>query len=118
MGTKVKSAMAERFGARLGGQHGSAAASWVTFGTESEARAMLRGLEDGDPELLDWLPQHGLSGEWADGYSGHDLLRDLEAELGHEATDWEFEEAADAYELAFSSAVETAVSRSAQRMLA
>lgn len=40
------------------------AASWVEI-DESNAAEILRGLDEGDPEILDALPWPNLSGEWA-----------------------------------------------------
>lgn len=61
---------------REGKQHGQAAGSWVIDGNTSEqtARAILAGIRDGDPEVLDSLPSAPLSGEWADGLLPRDVL--------------------------------------------
>lgn len=49
-----------------GREHGAAAGSWLIDGnTSSEtARAILQGIADGDPEVMDMQPSP-LSGEWA-----------------------------------------------------
>jgi hypothetical protein len=53
----------------LGQEHGEAAASSLFNGnTDTTAyAAVLAGIEDGDPEVLDALPHADLSGEYADG---------------------------------------------------
>src|SRR5215216_5766452 len=72
--------------AKIGREHGANAASWweqdalggrATHDTRYTAEAVLKGLEDGDPAILDSLPQPDLSGQWADGYSSQDLLSDI-----------------------------------------
>lgn len=54
---------------KLGAEHGRNAASWYFDGnTSAETYAkVLRGIEDGDPEVLESFPSGPLSGEWADG---------------------------------------------------
>lgn len=59
--------------ATLGEDHGRNVAEWwvqenLTRGRNARdtAMAVLKGLEDGDPEVIDSLPQPDLSGEWAD----------------------------------------------------
>lgn len=69
----------------LGKEAGVAAGSWVFDGrnsTEDYAR-IGKGIEDGDPEILDALPQPDLSGEWADGPT----VRSIMSELGVDGTD-------------------------------
>src|SRR3954464_12292708 len=53
--------------AELGELEGKAAASWVFDGntTEETYRDFLKGIEDGDPMVLNMLPSSDLSGEWA-----------------------------------------------------
>lgn len=63
---------------RDGKAAGTVAASWVTDGNtsrETYAR-ILRGLEDGDPEILDSLPWPNLSGEWANDPTPRSLAED------------------------------------------
>jgi len=63
--------------ASLGRGAGKAAASWMFNGNtpEDAYRAVLRGIDDGDPAILDAHPAPGLSA--GGGYSGADLARDL-----------------------------------------
>ncbi len=52
----------------LGEEHGRNAASWYFDGNTSVGtyRAVLQGIDDGDPQVLDTFPAAPLSGEWAD----------------------------------------------------
>jgi hypothetical protein len=63
--------------ASLGRDAGKAAASWIFHGNtpEDAYRAVLRGIDDGDPAILDTHPAPSLSA--GDGYSEADLARDL-----------------------------------------
>lgn len=90
----------------------------VTRGNEAAARRILRGIEDGDPAVVDGFPSADLSGEWADTLTGPELVSEsLEAAAietdGDEATDW-FTEICDAYEAAFSTAAEDEITRAAR----
>jgi len=51
-----------------GRRAGKAAASWAFDGNTSDETyaRVLRGIDDGDPEVLDSLREPNLSGEWAD----------------------------------------------------
>jgi hypothetical protein len=53
--------------AELGRQHGQSKASWAIDGntTTETMQRIMRGLEEGDPAILDMCPAP-LSGEWAD----------------------------------------------------
>ena len=83
---------------RRGQTDGRAAGSWVIDGnTPDETCArILRGIEEGDPEILDALPELRL-GEWADDPTFEQIL----AEEGLDALD---EDAADDLWLAYSDA--------------
>ncbi len=61
---------------KQGLEDGTAAGSWVIDGNTSTdtAAAILRGLDDGDPAILDLLPSSPLSGEYADGLLPRDVL--------------------------------------------
>lgn len=78
---------------KLGRERGEAAASWVFDGNTNRAtyELALKGIEDGDPEILDLIsPPNWLSGEYA-GESISELL-------GDDVTDAQmtaYEEAAD-----------------------
>ncbi len=86
-------------------------------------RRILREIEDGDPAVLDTFPQPDLSGEWADTLTGPELVRDaLDAagltECGpgfYQPVESGFDsDICDAYELAFSEAVEAEIARAAR----
>ena len=64
---------------QIGAEAGRDAASWVFDGnTNDETYAwVLRGIEEGDPAVLDAYREPDLSGEWADSYSEEDLANDL-----------------------------------------
>lgn len=81
----------------IGTEHGKAAAGWVfdgNTGTDTYRR-ILAGIEDGDPEVMDEIPDSDLSGEWADGYT----LDLLAGDVGMDPDDdldsviWEYEAA-------------------------
>lgn len=63
----------------LGAEHGKAAASWFFDGntTAETYAAVLRGLDEGDPAIMDQLPHSPLSGEYADSMTPAKLLREL-----------------------------------------
>ena len=73
--------------AEISNEHGINAAAWWeqdTLGGRATgeyarytAETVLKGIEDGDPEIVDSLPYPDLSGQWADSYSSHDLLEEL-----------------------------------------
>jgi hypothetical protein len=71
----------------LGEEHGKAASSWILDGnsTQEAAERLLRGILEGDPEVLDSLPSSPLSGEWADAASGAELV--AEAGLDFDGSD-------------------------------
>jgi hypothetical protein len=85
----------------LGKERGHAAATWVFDGnTPRETYEwVLKGYEDGDPEVLDMEPAP-LSGEWADSPTPSSLVKELDlAETEDEETILrEYEEA---YSVAF-----------------
>lgn len=62
----------------IGRDHGRNAASWYFDGNTDRAtyERVGKGIDEGDPEILDDLPAPDLSGQWADGYTNTDLLRD------------------------------------------
>jgi hypothetical protein len=104
---------------KIGSEHGRNAADWwrqdaiggrVWGDGQRMARDVLQGLEDGDPAVLDSLPGPDLSGQFADGYSSRDLLRDLGVKDG-DASFWEglTDELFTAYETSYSNAVSDAV---------
>jgi hypothetical protein len=107
----------------IGAEHGRNAASWFFDGNtprQTYAR-VLRGLEDGDPEVMDTIPHADLSGEWADRLTGPELVRDALSYVGwsgdDEDTDW-FSDICDAYELAFDTAAHDEIARMARVQVA
>lgn len=105
-----------------GAEDGKAAATWVTDGntTEATARHLLKGLAEGDPEVMDQLPAPDLSGEWADRITAQDLLEESLAYVGLAFTDISDglpDELCDAYELAFSETVQDEVARACKYIL-
>ena len=116
-----------------GTRDGTAAAGWVELpdGSPGALRAILDGIADGDPAVLDTLPSPDLSGQWADSLTGPMLTADaltaaglvhpgdtVSRPYGHapgacETCDaWDAPgDIADAYETAYSEAVESEVSR-------
>lgn len=65
---------------KAGTAQGRSAASWYEPGSWALA---LRGMEDGDPEVLDGLPLLDLSGQWADGATEGFVL----SAIAHEMAD-------------------------------
>ena len=111
------------YATELGAEHGRDAASWFFDGNTTDAtyRAVLRGIEDGDPAMLDTIPSADLSGQWADTLSGPELFKDACAEAGLEdedAYDGLFSDVCDAYERAFDDAAVEAIEVTARRMVA
>lgn len=72
-----------------GYDHGKAAGSWVLDGNSDPdgARRILRGIEEGDPAILDHLPSAPLSGEWADSLLPRDVLAWYELTEDNDAAD-------------------------------
>ena len=63
-----------------GSEAGRAAASWYfnrTDPTDDDYKRVLKGLEDGDPEIMDTLTSGWLSGEFADSPTPQSLYREL-----------------------------------------
>tara|TARA_R110000868_G_scaffold27507_1_gene104303 strand:+ start:524 stop:883 length:360 start_codon:yes stop_codon:yes gene_type:complete len=102
----IKECEATAEASRLGDEDGRAAASWI----EDEALPYIfTGILDGDPEVLDALPQPDLSGEWADGRTWYSLANECGIDP---EKDVDFSlEVCDTYEDAFHTAVEREVWR-------
>ncbi len=96
--------------------HGVTAGSWLLDGNSSEeaAHRLLRGIEDGDPEILDQLPAAPLSGEHADSLLPRDVLAWYDLDEQHDAAD----DVLRAFEDGFSRGVEVEAVRSATALLA
>lgn len=126
---------------RLGRERGTNAVGWWSQNhlgggcdtrrnveVKYEARALLKGIEDGDLMLLDSIPHPDLSGEFADTLTGPQLVQDAWRAAGVEIDDPDGpavttdsviydDEICDAYEAAFSRAVEAEVVRLAKAAL-
>jgi hypothetical protein len=72
----------------LGKSHGENAAQWVaqdSWGgrvassrqSEENARAFLKGIEEGDPMIMDSYVSPNLSGEWADSMTPRSLIEEV-----------------------------------------
>lgn len=88
--------------AHLGEQHGRNAADWLWDGNTDDPATFLatlvRGIEEGDPAVVDLMPWPDLSGEWADGLTPADLAAYVDADPEDDGL---MMEVCDAYELAF-----------------
>lgn len=102
--------------AGMGAEHGEIAASWYFDGntTEDTYRAVLQGIEDNDPAILDTFPSAPLSGEWADAPTPATVLD----ALGVSEDDDAAPEYLDAYEQSFYSASADEIERVARYQLA
>lgn len=101
---------------KLGTQHGTNAGEWATQNmSDDTARWWLKGIEDGDPEVLDTMPGAPLSGEFAGSYDMHALYRDLEVSMWDDTDDGEL---CTAYEDAHGAAVHAEIERRARHQLA
>jgi hypothetical protein len=121
-----------------GARDGRNAAEWYVQGTLAErvrdprltAAIILRGVEDGDPAVLDTFPYADLSGEWADTLTGPQLVEDAIVN----ADDWSMQRDAwraywasmltadqdicDAYEEAYAAAAAAEIERAVRAILA
>lgn len=101
---------------RLGTEHGRAAGTWVLDGNSSTetARALLDGIRDGDPEVLDALPVARLGGEWADDPTPRDLFNEADVSCFDPERETDL---LDAYSDAFNVAVQDQAEREARTFL-
>jgi hypothetical protein len=91
-----------------------AAGSWILNpGSEEEARELLRGIEEGDPAVLDALLSSPLSGEFA----GDPLPIDILGTYGMNEDDDAASDVLSAYEDAYGRGVEDEAVRSARALL-
>jgi len=100
---------------RAGYSAGRAAASWIEIRSDEEARHLLNGIMDGDPEVLDNLPSPDFSGEWADSQKWSDawaeaLGIDAEWAMHNHETEWLY----DRYNEKFSEGVSDEIIKTAQ----
>lgn len=99
----------------IGAAHGRNAASWVIDGSTSReaCERLVKGLEDGDPMVMDAYNPPNLSGEFADGYAPTALAHDL----GIDAADDDINDYCEAWETAASESFWTEVERIARGQL-
>ncbi len=92
---------------KAGYEHGSNAGSWVIDGNTSRdsATRILKGIEDGDPEIMDMQPSP-LSGEWAG-----ESISELSAQYGVDLSD---DDKASDFEQGFSDGYWNEVERTAR----
>lgn len=97
---------------------GTDAAGWYVQEVvrRDSAVSVLRGIDDGDPMVLDTFPVLDLSGQWADGPSVSSVLADLDLDCLDPDSDVA-EEVVDAYRDAFDSAVHVEVERACRAVL-
>ena len=100
----------------LGREHGVSAGSWVIDGNTpiETVEHILKGYEDGDPEVMDIEPSP-LSGEWADDPTPQTLADALGLAEEHRGT--ELDQLCTDYELGFSEGFWDEVTRSARAVL-
>ena len=113
----------ERMGreaASIGSAHGFNAATWYDASNWS---AVLRGIEDGDPAILDTFPMADLSGQWADTMTGPALWDEVCNAVGvdserhgrlYTALADCFSDVCEAYESAFARACNDEIERTAR----
>jgi hypothetical protein len=101
-----------------GAERGRAAASWYFDGNTSREtyERVLRGIEDGDPEVLDTFPSSPLSGEWADDPTPASVLSEIAGTAAWDGvfTDEEAEALLAAYEDGFCQASADEIERVAR----
>ena len=83
----VEPTLLKRAAVKVGRELGTAAATWYEVSGEEQARAVLAGILDGDPEVLDTIPHLDLSGQWADGPTPKAILEQVYDEAGVEFPD-------------------------------
>jgi hypothetical protein len=92
---------------------GHAAGTWVEVEEEEQARRILAMLDEGDPEVYDWLPAPRLGGEYADEPTWADILAEEDCENSDDGR----QELYDAYAYAWGVAMEREVVRHCRAML-
>lgn len=99
----------------MGADHGKSAASWYFDGntTAETYTAVLKGIEDGDPAILDTFPSAPLSGEWA----GEPTPRSVLDELGIDDNEPGADDLLEAYEQGFYGMVWDEIERMARYQL-
>lgn len=102
-----------------GKKAGAASASWFFDGntTKETYRRVLRGIDDGDPEILDRFPVLDLSGQWGGGTTDRDVLDDIgvdEDEYTAEAEDALINAYRDAHDIEVGRVIEKEARRGAR----
>lgn len=99
-----------------GREAGYNAAGWVFDGntTLETYRAALKGIEDGDPMILDGFSVPNLSGEWADSPTPQSLAEDYGLTEDNDPDGWRLDAACTAWEDAASLAFWHEVERTAR----
>jgi hypothetical protein len=103
--------------ARKDGRHaGLSAASWVFDGntTDETYKTVLRGLEDGDPAVLDSFRVPNLSGEFAGETSSKTLADEYELTEDNDPDGWRLDAVCQAWEDAASAAFWGSIEREAR----
>lgn len=82
----------------IGDARGNDAASWVFDGNTDDAcyARMLKGIDEGDPAILDSVREPSFSGEYSCDYSERDLCEEIGISYDLSTTE-EVDEIADAY---------------------
>jgi hypothetical protein len=109
--------LAER-AAKIGAEHGKSAAGWVFDGNTSREtyERVLKGIESGDPAVLDAYNVPTLSAEYmSDGYGERDLAEELGIDPDGERS--KLDHVAPAYQLAAARAFWDEVERAARYQL-
>jgi hypothetical protein len=100
----------------IGKEHGSNAGTWIIDGNTSRetAVAIIRGYEDGDPEIMDMEPSP-LSGEWADSPTPSTLADELGLAEEHRGS--ELDQLCTDYEIGFGQGFWFEVTKSAAALI-
>jgi len=101
---------------RDGRDAGRNAASWCFDGNTTDAtyRYVLKGLEDGDPAVLDTYSAPNLSGEWADAPTPQSLAEDYDLDTTNDPDSTRLDEACSVWEDAASEAFWKELERTAR----
>lgn len=97
-----------------GNNYGIAAASWYEINDGNAAR-IIKGIDEGDPEVYDSFPSAPLSGEWAGDPTSASVLEEINAPKSLD--DSERDALLTAYEDAFLQAVQDEIERRARYYL-
>ncbi len=103
----------------LGEQYGRSASTWLLDGnsTDEAAERLLRGILEGDPEIMDALPSAPFSGEWADGPTIPGMLAEADVDDADELEPERSDELATAFEDGYGSGVQLGAEEEARSAL-